>query len=198
MIAYLKGTITYKSPTKIYVECGGVAYDVNISLLTYEKIERLQEATIYTYLHITELAHTMYGFADELEKEIFLMLISVNGIGPSTARLILSSMSAEELQKAIMYQEVSLLKRIKGIGPKTAQRMILELKDKVGKVQIGDSVASDVAPGINMTMTEEAISALTMLGFAKNISEKTIFKVLKDNPSVANTEELIKLCLKNL
>lgn len=198
MIAYLKGTITYKSPTKIYVDCGGVAYDVNISLQTYEKIESLQEAKIYTYVHITELAHTMYGFADELEKEVFLMLISVNGIGPSTGRLILSSMSAGELQKAIMYQEVSLLKRIKGIGPKTAQRMILELKDKIGNVQTEDGVVVDGLQGANMSMTEEAVSALTMLGFTKSISEKAIYKVIKDNPSVANTEELIKLCLKNL
>ena len=108
MIAYLKGTITYKSPTKIYIECGGVGYHVNISLQTFSKIENLQESKIYIYTHINEQAHTMYGFENEIEKEVFLLLISVNGVGPNTARLILSSMNVEELKKAIIYQEVSV------------------------------------------------------------------------------------------
>ncbi len=197
MIAYLKGSITYKSPTKIYIECGGIGYHVNISLQTFAKIEDLQESKIYIYTHINEQAHTLYGFADETEKEVFLLLISVNGVGPNTARLVLSSLSAEELRKAIIYQEFSLIQKIKGIGPKTAQRMVLELKDKMEKLQTNDSSYDLTAPSKNQ-VSDEAIAALIMLGFPKNHSEKVVGTVTKNNPSVSSVEELIKLSLKNL
>ena len=197
MIAYLKGPITYKSPTKIYIECGGIGYHVNISLQTFAKIEDLQESKVFTYTHINDQAHTLYGFADETEKEVFLLLISVNGVGPNTARLILSSLSADELKKAIIYQEVSLIQKIKGIGPKTAQRMVLELKDKMEKLQTGDTTYDLNIPSKNQ-VSDEAIAALIMLGFPKNQSEKLVGSVTKNNPSVASVEELIKLSLKNL
>lgn len=197
MIAYLKGPITYKSPTKIYVECAGVGYHVNISLQTYAKIEELQETKIYIYTHINEQAHTLYGFADEMEKEVFLLLISVNGVGPNTARLILSSLSANELKKAIIYQEVSLIQKIKGIGPKTAQRMVLELKDKMDKIQLDDAATTFVVSP-KSEISDEAIAALVMLGFPKNHSEKVVQKVTKQHPSLSSVEDLIKLSLKNL
>ncbi len=197
MIAYLKGTITYKSPTKIYIECGGVGYHVNISLQTFEKIENLQESKIYIYTHINEQAHTLYGFENEIEKEVFLLLISVNGVGPNTARLILSSMNVEELKKAIIYQEVSLIQKIKGIGPKTAQRMVLELKDKMDKVQTDNSPYDLNSPPKNK-INDEAIAALIMLGFPKAHSEKVVASVVKNHPSATSIEELIKLSLKNL
>lgn len=197
MFAYLKGPITYKSPTKIYIECGGIGYHVNISLQTFAKIEDVQEFKIYTYTHINEQAHTLYGFADETEKEVFLLLISVNGVGPNTARLVLSSLSAEELRKAIIYQEFSLIQKIKGIGPKTAQRMVLELKDKMEKLQTNDPTYDLTAPSKNQ-VSDEAIAALIMLGFPKAHSEKVVGSVTKNNPSVSSVEELIKLSLKNL
>lgn len=197
MIAYLKGSITYKSPTKIYVECAGVGYHVNISLQTYAKIEELQETKIYTYTHINEQAHTLYGFADEMEKEVFLLLISVNGVGPNTARLILSSLNAQELKKAIIYQEVSLIQKIKGIGPKTAQRMVLELKDKMDKIQT-DDVALNFVVSPKSDIADEAIAALVMLGFPKIHSEKVVQKVTKADPTLSTVEDLIKMSLKNL
>lgn len=197
MIAYLKGPITYKSPTKIFVECAGVGYHVNISLQTYAKIEELQETKIYTYTHINEQAHTMYGFADEMEREVFLLLISVNGVGPNTARLILSSLNANELKKAIIYQEVSLIQKIKGIGPKTAQRMVLELKDKMDKIQTDDAALNFVVSP-KSDLSDEAIAALVMLGFPKNHSEKVVTKVTKEHPTLSSVEDLIKLSLKNL
>lgn len=197
MIAYLKGSITYKSPTKIYIECGGVGYHINISLQTFAKIENLQESKVYIYTHISEQAHTLYGFADETEKEVFLLLISVNGVGPNTARLVLSSLSAEELRKAIIYQEFSLIQKIKGIGPKTAQRMVLELKDKMEKLQTDNSSYDLTAPSKNQ-ISDEAIAALVMLGFPKNHSEKVVGTVSKNNPTISSVEELIKMSLKNL
>ncbi len=197
MLAYLNGIITYKSPAKIYVECAGVGYDVNISLQTFSQIEELKETKIYIYLHITDQAHTLYGFASEAEKEMFLLLISVNGIGPSTARLILSSLNPEELQNAIILENVSLIRQTKGIGPKTAQRMILELKDKISKIQIGESISDSVIQ-TTRTAIDEAVSALVMLGFAKNQAEKAVRKVSAGNPALSGVEELIKLSLKNL
>ena len=196
MIAYLKGAITYKSPTHIYIECAGVGYYVHISLPTYSAIEHVQEAKIYTYLHINEQAHTLYGFHTEEEKEMFLHLISVNGIGPNTARLVLSSLSTIELQKAIVQQEVAIIQKIKGIGPKTAQRMVLELRDKLTKTKLGDSAL--FVGGSQNIMTDEALAAMVMLGFPKLQAEKVISKVLKDRSDISSVEELIKLSLKNL
>jgi holliday junction DNA helicase RuvA len=195
MIAYLKGILTHKTPTHIYLECAGVGYYVHISLPTYSAIENLSEAKIYTHLHINEQAHTLYGFFTEEEKEMFMLLISVNGIGPNTARLVLSSLSTSDLQRAIINSEVVLIQKIKGIGPKTAQRMILELRDKLSKVKSSDSVL--LQGGGQNIMTDEALAAMVMLGFPKAQAEKVISKVMKEQPSTASVEELIKLSLKN-
>jgi Holliday junction DNA helicase RuvA len=197
MIAYLKGLFTYKSPTHIYVECAGVGYLVHITLPTYSYVESLEQGKVFTYLHINEQAHTLYGFATEAEREMFLHLISVNGIGPNTARLVLSSLSESELQKAIIQQEVSLIQKIKGIGPKTAQRMILELRDKFskGKTTLSPEVLSGT-PG--SVITDEAIAAMVMLGFPKPQAEKMVAKAMKDAQTPSSVEELIKLSLKNI
>jgi len=196
MIAYLNGVITYKSPTHIYIECAGVGYHVNISLSTFSAIEHQEQIRIFTYLHINEQAHTLYGFATEDEKEMFVHLISVNGIGPNTARLVLSSLSTIELQKAIIHQEVSLIQKIKGIGPKTAQRMVLELRDKMSKILVNDPTydLQSSAP----SFSDEAIAALVMLGFAKVQAEKVVKSVAKSHPAIPSVEELIKISLKNL
>src|SRR5687767_6240953 len=131
MIGYIIGNLTFKSPAYVLLECGGVGYQAFISLNTFTQIQHLERCKLHTYLHVTETAHTLYGFADELEKTLFTQLISVSGIGPSTARVALSSLSPEELQKAILQENERLIQSIKGIGPKSAKRMILELKDKM-------------------------------------------------------------------
>lgn len=196
MIAYLNGNITFKCPTHIYIECAGVGYFVHISLPTYSAIEKLDKARIFTYLHINEQAHTLYGFFTEEEKEMFLHLISVNGIGPNTARLVLSSLSTSELQRAIINGEVVLIQKIKGIGPKTAQRMVLELRDKLSKTKSSEIPVFQV--GAQNNMTEEALAAMVMLGFPKAQAEKMISRAIKDQPATASVEELIKMSLKNL
>ena len=198
MIAYLKGVLTYKSPTRIYIECFGVGYSVHISLQTYSKIEHLEEAKIYIHTHLTEQAHTLYGFADEPERDIFLHLISVNGVGPATARLVLSSLSADELRQAIIQQDVSLIKKVKGIGPKTAQRLILELRDKMNKEFTEDLTTPNISGGFKNTVKEEAIAALAMLGFPKNHAERVVQSVIQESSEAINTEELIKRSLKKL
>lgn len=197
MIAYLKGFFTYKSPTHMYIECAGVGYLVHITLPTYSYVEPLEHGRVFTYLHINEQAHTLYGFATEAEREMFLHLISVNGIGPNTARLALSSLSESDLQKAIIQQDVSLIQKIKGIGPKTAQRMVLELRDKFskGKTTLLPEVLSGTPGSI---ITDEAIAAMVMLGFPKPQAEKMVTKVMKDAHNPSSVEELIKLSLKNI
>lgn len=197
MIAYLQGKLTLKTPTHLYVDCQGVGYLVHISLHTFAEVEPLEQARIYTYLHINEQAHTLYGFFTEEEKTAFVALISVNGVGPNTARLVLSSLNTIELRRAIINGEVSLIQKIKGIGPKTAQRMILELKDKFVKMTGQDShyalTGAPVASG-----SDEAIAALVMLGFPRPQAEKALSKVKKDHPDKHAVEDLIKLSLKNL
>ncbi len=196
MIAYIQGKLTYKSPTCVYVEAHGVGYELHISLHTYEAVESLQETKLYTYLKIAEDAHQLYGFATLEEKEIFLHLISVNGVGAGTARLMLSSLNTNEIEKAIVGGNVSLIQSIKGIGPKTAQRVILELKDKVGKglektMQIPNISSS-------LSFSSEALAALAVLGFPKLTAEKAMAKAIKDKPDMQSVEELIKMSLKNL
>ena len=198
MIAYLNGKITYKTPTHVYVECNGVAYFVNISLNTFSQIENVENVKLFTHLVVREDAHTLFGFFSEEEKNMFLHLISVSGVGPNTARLVLSSMSTTEFQKAIIQEDVRLIQSIKGIGPKSAQRLILELKDKLKKSSIQDGIDISQTYGIRSVMTDEALAALTMLGFQKAQAEKAVQKVMKDNQQVQSVEELIKLSLKNL
>ncbi len=195
MIAYIKGEITHKSPTFIIVEAAGLGYHINISLYTYARVEKLESVKILTHLHIKEDAHTLYGFADSAERSLFVHLISVSGIGPNTAQLILSSMNPDELRAAIIGEDVNALQRLKGVGPKTAKRIILDLKDKMMKDSGGEPIA--LVPQHN-TIREEALSALVALQFNRIQAQKALNRILNDKPGVAGVEELIKLALKEL
>lgn len=172
-----------------------MGYHVNISLHTYAQVEKLESVKILTHLHIKEDSHTLYGFADATERSLFVHLISVSGIGPSTAQLMLSSMTPDEMRIAIISEDVNTLKRIKGIGPKTAKRAILDLKDKMLK-DSGEELA--LAGPQDNTIREEALSALVALQFNRIHAQKALNKALKEKPGVASVEELIKLALKEL
>ncbi len=195
MISYIKGKITYKSPTYIIVETGGIGYHVNISLHTYAQIEKLEAVKILTHLNIKEDSHTLYGFAEEAERSLFVLLLSVSGIGPNTARILLSSMTPEEARSAIISENVPAFKKVKGVGPKTAKRIILDLKDKIIK-DSGENPVIVSAP--NNTLRDEALSALVALGFTKIHVQKVLNKILSEQPEVLTIEELIKLALKQL
>ncbi|HMQ48280.1 MAG TPA: Holliday junction branch migration protein RuvA [Saprospiraceae bacterium] len=195
MIAYIKGEINFKSPTYVVVETGGVGYHINISLHTYGQIEKLESVKILTHLHIKEDSHTLYGFADAVERNLFRHLISVSGIGPATAQVLLSAMNPDELRAAIIAEDLNAFKHAKGIGPKTAKRIILDLKDKMLK----DS--SEPAPTLlpqDNTIREEALSGLVALGFNRIAVQKALNKIIKEQGVVANVETLIKLALKEL
>ncbi len=195
MITYIKGVITFKTPTFIIVETGGIGYHVNISLNTYVQIEKLEQVKILTYLQIKEDSHTLYGFAEDSERHLFVLLISVSGIGSNTARIILSSMNTDEIKSAILSENVAAFKQVKGVGPKTAKRIILDLKDKVLK-ESGDTPLT-ISP-VNNTIREEALSALVALQFPKIKVQKVLNKILQQQPSISSVEEMIKLALKNL
>ncbi len=195
MISYLKGPITHKNPSFILVEAAGVGYHVNISLHTYTKIEKLESVKILTHHYVKEDGHTLFGFADEQERRLFQLLISVSGVGPSTALIVLSSMNPDELRAAIIGENVATIKSVKGIGPKTAQRIILDLKDKMVK----ESGESPILIGAqNNTMREEALSALVNLGFPRPSVQRALNRVLEKEPSSPTAEQLIKLALREL
>lgn len=194
MIEYIQGKVVHKSPTYIVIDTGGVAYRINISLNTYEQLPDTSEIKLLIYLSIKEDSHTLFGFFKDPERNLFRDLISISGIGPNTAILILSSLQTNELKNAIISGNVSLLKSIKGVGPKTAQRMIVELQDSLKK----KSPETLVSSAITNNSFEEAINALTMLGFKKGIAERTVMKVIKENPNNIRIEEIIKLALKIL
>lgn len=194
MISYLKGTLTFKSPTYLIVETGGVGYQVFVSLNTYSKVQHLQQTLIHTIHHVTETAHTLYGFAEESEKELFTHLISVSGVGPATARLALSSIEPLELKKAIVHEDLTTLQRVKGVGAKSAKRIVLELKDKLIKLDDGSTISA----GSGNTDKEEALSALVALGFNKATAEKAIDKIVRSEGTIESVEQLIKLSLKSL
>lgn len=194
MIAYIDGKLTYKSPALVHLEVNGLGYEVQISLNTYSKIQSLNTCRLHTYLHIKEDAHTLYGFFDIAEKEVFLDLLSVSGVGASTARMILSSMQPEEVQRAILQENEKVLERVKGIGAKTAKRLILELKDKLSK----HKDAIQISAITNNTITEDALNALIALGIARHAAETAISKAMKTVPHILNLEELIKQSLKSM
>jgi len=194
MYAYIDGKLVFKSPTLVVIDASGIGYQIHISLNTYGKLNEGERCKLYTWLHVKEDAHTLYGFADEGERRLFLHLISVSGIGPSTCRMMLSSITPAEIQTAIVKGDVPLIQRIKGIGPKSAQRIILELQDKLKK-EGSDSLIS--VPQYN-TAREEALSALIMLGFAKNVAEKSLDQVIKSGDLNLSVEQLIKSALKTL
>jgi len=193
MFAYLKGHIEECSPTNVVLDVNGVGYNLSISLYTFERIAKLKEVQLFTHLWIKEDAHSLFGFFDKEEKAIFELMITVSGIGPSIARTMLSTLSPSEVIAAISSANVPLLQSVKGIGAKTAQRMVLELQDKVLK-NGGNQLAMLPAKDQNR---EEALSALVMLGFARNAAEKALAAAIKANPGQDFTvEQLIKLTLK--
>ncbi len=192
MLNHLSGKLVEKNPTFIIVECSGVGYHVNISLNTFSKISEGEHIRILTHLQITEDAHTLYGFIDEDERRLFKMLITVSGIGCNTARMMLSSMNVSEIENCIILEEAKKLQAIKGIGEKTALRLILELKGKLKK-----DGKSPISMTSNLRVKEEAIAALVTLGFARNTVDRTLDNILKTSPSV-NVEDLIKNALKAL
>lgn len=194
MYAYISGKLTHKSPTLVVLENQGIGYELHISLHTYSTIQSAQDCLLHTYLHVKEDAHTLYGFAEPQEKELFIHLIGVSGIGPNTARMILSSMAPGELVAAIRTENEVAITRIKGVGPKSAKRLILELKDKLGKTAIADTLP--IASG--NSAREEALSALVMLGFARPAAEKALAKAIQTTPDANSVEALVKISLKNL
>jgi len=194
MYAYINGKLVFKCPTYVVIDAGGVGYHINISLNTYSGIGDKENCKLFTWMHVKEDAHTLYGFIDESERRLFLHLVSVSGIGPNTGRMILSSITPSEIQTAIIKGDVPLIQRIKGIGPKSAQRMVLELQDKLKK----DGPDTLTAMPAIHTVKDEALSALVMLGFAKNNAEKVIEQAIKVSNDSLTVEQLIKIALKNL
>jgi Holliday junction DNA helicase RuvA len=193
MITQIRGRLVEKNPTYVVVDCSGVGYLLHISLQTFSSLGDEEAILLYTHLAIREDAHTLYGFISKTEREVFRLLISVSGVGPSIARTMLSSMTSEEIQNAIASENVRLIQSVKGIGAKTAQRVIVDLKDKIMKTFDIDEVSVQT----NNTNKEEALSALEVLGFNRKQSEKVVSAILKESPE-ATVELLIKKALKSL
>ena len=193
MIEYIKGEVAELTPAYAVVECNGLGYMLNISLNTFSSLKLSEIVKVYVYEVIREDAHSLYGFINKRERELFLLLNSVSGVGPNTARMILSSLSPSELENVIVSRQENVLKSVKGIGGKTAQRIIVDLADKIKMVDatFNNSVIS------NNEVSEEAVAALVMLGFPKNVSQKCVSKILKDDP-LMKVELIIKAALKML
>jgi Holliday junction DNA helicase RuvA len=193
MITHIQGKLVEKNPTDVVIDCNGVGYLLNISLHTYSQIPDQENLKLFAHLIVREDAHTLYGFSSISEREIFKLLLSVSGIGASTARTMLSSLTPQQVKEGIAHGDVALIQSIKGIGAKTAARVILDLKDKVLRVYDID----EVSVKRNNTNKDEALSALEVLGFAKKQSERILDKLVSQQPD-ANVETLIKDALKNL
>jgi len=193
MITHIRGKLIEKNPTNAIIEANGIGYWLNISLNTYSQLSDSEAAFLYTYLSVKEDSHTLYGFSTKVEREIFKMLISVSGVGPSIARTMISSMTTDEIQHAIASGNVSLIQSVKGIGAKTAQRVLVDLKDKIAKTYAVDEVFVNESN----TNKNEALSALEVLGFNKKLSEKVIDKILQEDKTLS-VEGLIKKALKKL
>lgn len=194
MYDYFNGKLVFKAPTHVILEVAGIGYHIHISLTTYSLIKDQENCKLFVSFQVREDSHTLYGFATEGERHLFNHLISVSGIGPNTGRMMLSSSTPEEIQSAIVNGQVALIQKIKGIGPKTAQRVILELQDKLKKQ--GDDTLLPL-PIAKQSVPEEALSALVMLGFAKNQVEKVLASIVQTN-EVLTVEAVIKLALKKL
>jgi holliday junction DNA helicase RuvA len=194
MIAFLKGNFVRKTPALVHIDVNGVGYELHISLNTYSSIANKDHGLLHTYFHVREDAQLLYGFFEENEKEMFLLLLGVSGVGASTARMMLSSMKPAEISKAITQGNAKLLESIKGIGKKSAERIILELRDKVGKA--GFEINND--PLISNTLDQDALNALIALGIARVNAEQALLKVKKTNPDLLKIEDIIKQALKNL
>lgn len=194
MIAFLKGNFVRKTPALVHVEVNGVGYELHISLNTYSSIVNKDHGFLHTYFHVREDAQILYGFSEEGEKDMFIHLISVSGVGAATARMMLSSMKPAEIARAIGQGNTKLLESIKGIGKKSAERIILELKDKVSKTTFG----SNNEPLISNTLEQDALNALIALGIARTMGEQAIVRVRKANPELHKIEDIIKQALKNI
>ncbi len=211
MITYIEGKLIEKNPTYVVIECGGIGYFINISLHTYSKIDdstaqsgtgtsatlSTSKCKLYTHFSVREDAHTLYGFSEQRERRLFRHLISVSGVGAATARMVLSSLSPEEVHKAIITKDVAILQSVKGIGSKTAERIIVDLKSRLEK----EGMSADALPVMSETgnkIKDDALSALVMLGFAKIAAEKAINQVLRTETGERSVEHLIKASLKNL
>ncbi|WP_295338383.1 Holliday junction branch migration protein RuvA [Flavobacterium sp.] len=193
MIAHIQGKLVEKTPTDVVIDCNGVGYHINISLHTFSLLPQSDYIKLYTYLQIKEDAHSLYGFVEKSERELFKLLLSVSGIGAGIARTMLSSLDPKQIIQAIAGGDVGTIQSIKGIGNKTAQRVILDLRDKVLKIYDLDEI-SVAQHNINR---EESLSALEVLGYVRKNAEKVVDKILKDNPE-ASVETIIKQALKNL
>ena len=193
MIAHLQGKLVEKTPTEVIIDCNGVGYHVNISLHTYSLIPNTEFIKLFIYLQVKEDSHTLFGFVEKSEREIFKMLLSVSGIGASIARTMLSSLEPKQIIQALASGDVGTIQSIKGIGSKTAQRAILDLKEKVLKLYDLDEISISQ----NNTNKDEALSALEVLGFVRKSSERVVEKIVKENPD-ATVETIIKQALKNL
>ncbi|MDC1162186.1 Holliday junction branch migration protein RuvA [Tenacibaculum sp.] len=193
MITQIRGRLVEKNPTYVVVDCNGVGYLLHISLNTFSKLPENENVLLYAHLSVREDAHTLYGFYNKTEREVFKLLVSVSGVGPSIARTMLSSMTSEEIQQAIASENVPVIQSVKGIGAKTAQRVIVDLKDKILKTFELD----EVSVVQNNTNKEEALSALEVLGFARKQADKVVNNILKET-SDASVELLIKQALKKL
>jgi len=194
MITQLQGKLVEKNPTNVVIDCNGVGYFVNISLNTYAALPEGEVIKLYTYLQIKEDTHTLYGFLTKAEREVFVLLISVSGVGAGTARTMLSSLTAAQVRNAIVNGEVATIQSVKGIGAKTAQRVVLDLKDKMLKLQdFADAPISAVS-----THKEEALAALEVLGFVRKQAEKVVDKIVQAAPDSLSVEDIIKQALKSL
>lgn len=196
MIDYIRGEIIELTPASVTLECNGMGYQANISLNTYTALNSRKSAKIYIYESIREDAYVLYGFAERHERDIFLLLISVSGVGPSTARVMLSSLNSKELEAAIVTENVGLLQSVKGIGVKTAQRIIVDLKDKIQTAEDADMISLPRISTLS-AVAREAVSALVMLGFSQNNSQKIVAKIVKESPALS-VEAVIKEALKRL
>ena len=193
MIAQIKGRLVEKTPTYVVIDCNGVGYEIHISLNTYSQLGDSEACFLFTHFIVREDAQLLYGFKETSERELFRLLISVSGVGASTAMMILSSLSPNDTKQAILGGDVNTLKSVKGIGAKSAERIIIDLRDKIAKVEGTDSIS----PLMDNTIKDEALSALVMLGFSKKPAEKALGKIIATNPDLS-VEELIKMTLKNL
>lgn len=195
MYAYIRGKITQKHPTHVYLEAGGIGYHVHISLHTFSRIENLDEVCLQVALIVKEDSHTLFGFFEEEEKNLFLLLIGVSGVGSNTARIILSGMTPEEVRRAIAADQPTAFQKVKGIGPKTAKQIILDLKSKISKTS--DQISEITATRDN-NAADEALSALLALGFQRQKAQVVLQGILKSNPELTTTEQLIRMALTQM
>lgn len=194
MITHIKGKLVEKNPTEVVIDCNGVGYFINISLHTFSQIANVESLLLYTHLQVKEDSHTLYGFKETSERLIFRLLLSVSGIGANTARTMLSSLTPGQIQQAILHSDVATIQSVKGIGAKTAQRVILDLKDKVAKLD--DTIVNDSVVDTN-NHKEEALLALETLGYQRRSAQKVVESFLKNEPTLT-VEDLIKMALKKL